>query len=73
VVHERREHEQQPNNPGTVRFESDIQRSRDSPYSKAGMISNDEFRQVRHMQSDAITFSNPLFDQSAGEAIDLRG
>jgi hypothetical protein len=48
--------------PQFCHFESDIQRRRDSPYSKACMISNDELGQVRHMQGNAITFPNAMFD-----------
>jgi hypothetical protein len=59
--------------PQFGRLESDIQRRRDSLYSKACMISNDELRKVRHVQSDAITFLNAMFDQAAREAIDLSG
>jgi hypothetical protein len=59
--------------PEFCRFESDIQRSRDNPYSKAGVISNDELSQVLHMQSDAITFPKATRDQSIRKAFDFSG
>jgi hypothetical protein len=35
------------------------------------MVSNDELRQVGHMQNDAITRPNAALDQSAAEAFNF--
>ncbi len=55
------------------RFQAGVERRRDGPYSKAGMIGDRELRPVEQMEGHTITPTQAARDQAAREAVNFDG